>query len=217
MLTWEFMTTDIDFLMFSEFFWYVLLFWGFCRYMSHDHCSGGISMGLRTIGLPWGLLCCWTQHGKTVPSGASTWKFLQKSWRANDGCWWSNQLNTSMVLICQGFLNFCFFFFGETKPFGNLVIFSKKNPAFFGFLGVFRPGVWVLMGYQQDHSQLGDLRHWAIEAHPRRHRCHCQTSSLHQRSTNVPPRWVVLQGWNEKSCKFFNLEVFSELFGTTSL
>lgn len=40
MLTWEFMTIDIDFLMFSEFFWYVLLFWGFCRYMSHDHCHG---------------------------------------------------------------------------------------------------------------------------------------------------------------------------------
>lgn len=136
MLTWEFMTIDIDFLMFSEFFWYVLLFWGFCRYMSHDHCSGGISMGLRTIGLHWGLLCCWTQYGKTVPSGASTWKLLQKSWRANDGCWWSNQLNTSMVLICQGFLNFCFFFFGETEPFGNLVIFSKKKKLhFLGFLG----------------------------------------------------------------------------------
>lgn len=137
MLTWEFMTIDIDFLMFSEFFWYVLLFWGFCRYMSHDHCSGGISMGLRTIGLHWGLLCCWTQYGKTVPSGASTWKLLQKSWRANDGCWWSNQLNTSMVLICQGFLNFCFFFFGETEPFGNLVIFSKKkNCIFWVFWGV---------------------------------------------------------------------------------
>jgi len=27
MLTSEFMMIDIDFLMFSEFFWYVLLFW----------------------------------------------------------------------------------------------------------------------------------------------------------------------------------------------
>ena len=126
MLTWEFMMIDIDFLMFSEFFWYVLLFWGFW-----------ISMGLRTIGLHWGLLCCWTQYGKTVPSGASTWKFLQKSWRANDGCWWSNQLNTSMVLICQGFLNFCFFFLGETEPFGNFGnFFQKKSCIFWVFWGV---------------------------------------------------------------------------------
>lgn len=93
LLTWEFMTIDIDFLMFSEFFWYVLLFWGFFDVWVMTIAVVGSPREDNRAALGHALLL--DPQRKDDAIRCTHLEILQKSWRANDGCPWSNQLNTS--------------------------------------------------------------------------------------------------------------------------